>query len=319
MRCSNRAPRRNRSCCAPDHPISGDPMTTTIGMVGIGLMGHGIATNLAKHGHKLVLFEHVGNQPLDALTAAGAVTVRSLRELGSRSDVVILVLTGSPQVEAVVMGDDGILAGLRPGSIVIDCSTAMPSSTIQVAQAVEAVGCHFLDAPMTRTPKEAAEGRLNLLVGGDTELLERCRPILRCFAENITHMGPLGAGHSMKLLHNYVSLGMVALLSEAAACAQRSRVGAEAFVQVLATGGGGGIALERVKPYLLAQDPSGLRFSIANAAKDLGYYNAMAETAGAPNDIAAAVLGTLESALAKGGNQALVPELVSLLGPSAKR
>jgi 3-hydroxyisobutyrate dehydrogenase-like beta-hydroxyacid dehydrogenase len=116
----------------------------------------------------------------------------------------------------------------------------------------------------------------------------------------------------MKLLHNYVSLGMVALLSEAAACAQRNGVAPEAFVDVLAKGGGGGIALERLKPFLLAQDTSGLRFSVANARKDLDYYNTMAGDAGAHRDIAAAVLGTLEQALAR-APQALVPELPAIL------
>lgn len=290
-----------------------------IGMVGIGMMGHGIASNVLKHGYELAVFEHPGNQPLDALKAAGAVGLTSARELAARSDAVILVLTGSPQVEAVLTGPDGVLAGLRPGSVVIDCSTAIPSSSVRMAQAVAAAGSRFLDAPMTRTPKEAAEGRLNLLVGGDADLLEQCRPLLKCFAENITHMGPVGAGHSMKLLHNYVSLGMVSLLAEAAACAQRNGVAADAFVDVLAKGGGGGIALERIKPYLLARDVSGLRFSIANARKDLDYYNAMAGDAGSPREIAAAVLATLEGALAAGGNEALMPELVSLLGrPQAR-
>jgi len=284
-----------------------------IGMVGIGMMGHGIASNIVKHGYDVALLAHPGNQPLADLKAAGAIVLESARELAARSDAVILVVTGSPQVEAVLAGAGGVLEGLRRGSVVIDCSTAIPSSTVRMAQAVQAAGARFLDAPMTRTPKEAAEGRLNLLVGGDAALLEECRPLLQCFAENITHVGPVGTGHGMKLLHNYVSLGMVALLAEAAACAQRSGVAAEAFVDVLAQGGGGGIALERLKPYLLARDPSGLRFSIANARKDLDYYNAMAVDAGAHKDIAAAVLATFEEALAQGGTEALVPELVRLL------
>lgn len=284
-----------------------------IGMVGIGMMGHGIATNLQKHGHALGLFEHPGNQPLDALKAGGARGFGSLKELAAWADVLVLVVTGSPQVEAVLTGAGGLLEGLRPGTIVIDCSTAIPASTVRMAQAVQAAGGRFLDSPMTRTPKEAAEGRLNLLVGGDAALLEECRPLLRCFAENVTHVGPTGAGHGMKLLHNYVSLGMVTLLAEAAACAQRNGVAAEAFVDVLAKGGGGGIALERLKPYLLARDVSGLRFSIANARKDLDYYNTMAADAHAPREVAQAVLGTLEAALAKGGPDALVPELVKLL------
>jgi 3-hydroxyisobutyrate dehydrogenase-like beta-hydroxyacid dehydrogenase len=285
-----------------------------IGMVGIGLMGHGIATNLHKHGYALNLFEHPGNQPLEALRSGGARGFTSAKELAAASDLVITVLTGSPQVEAVVLGEGGLLEGLRPGSILVDCSTAIPSSTARVAAAVQQAGARFLDAPMTRTPKEAAEGRLNLLVGGDAALLEECRPVLRCFSENITHVGPVGAGHSMKLLHNYVSLGMVTLLAEAAACAQRTGVALDAFVEVLAKGGGGGIALERMKPYLLAGDPAGLRFTIANARKDLDYYNAMASDADAHKAIAAAVLSTLEGALRHTGTDTFVPELVALLG-----
>lgn len=180
-----------------------------------------------------------------------------------------------------------------------------------MAQAVQQAGSRFLDAPMTRTPKEAAEGRLNLLVGGDAALLDEVRPVLKCFAENITHVGPVGAGHGMKLLHNYVSLGMVTLLAEAAACAGQSGVTPDAFVDVLAKGGGG-IALERIKPYLLARDTGGLRFSVANACKDLGYYQTMASDANARRDIASAVLATLESARAQAPD-ALVPELASLL------
>ena len=172
---------------------------------------------------------------------------------------------------------------------------------------------------MTRTPQEAAEGRLNLLVGGDAALLQACRPLLQCFAENIFHAGPVSAGHSMKLLHNFVSLGMVTLLAEAAACAGRSGVSPDVFVDVLAKGGGGGIALERLKPYLLAQDVSGLRFSIANATKDLNYYNTMAGDAGADHAVAAAVLQTLQGALEHSGPKALLPELVSLLGPGPRK
>lgn len=288
-------------------------MATRIGMIGIGLMGHGIASNLVRHGHALAVMTHPGNQPLEGLLAAGAVALPSAAEVAARSEVVILVLTGSPQVEEVLTGPQGVLQGLRPGSVVIDCSTAIPSSTGRMAQAVQAAGSTFLDAPMTRTPKEAAEGRLNLLVGGDEAVLARCRPLLDCFAENIVHAGPVGAGHGMKLLHNYVSLGTVALISEAAACARRQGVAPEVFVEVLARGGGGGTALERLRPWLLAGDPSGLKFSISNAGKDLGYYRAMAADAGAARGIAEAVLATLQGAASRSAPGTFVPELSRLL------
>lgn len=286
---------------------------THIGMIGIGMMGHGIASNLLKHGHRLSVLEHPGNQPLDALLAAGARTCTTAQALAAESDVVILCVTGTPQVEAVLLGDDGVLKGLRAGTVVIDCSTAVPDSTEKVAARVLAQGGQFLDAPMTRTPREAAEGRLNLLVGGDTAVFERCRPILACFAENIVHTGPIGSGHRMKLLHNYVSLGTVTLLAEAAACAQRAGVDTHTFVEVLTKGGGWGAALERLKPALLQGDPTGLRFSMANALKDLSYYNDMAQAIEAETGLAQAVQSTLSKACDAGHAQALVPELIGLL------
>jgi 3-hydroxyisobutyrate dehydrogenase-like beta-hydroxyacid dehydrogenase len=294
-------------------------MSNQVGMIGIGLMGHGIASNLVRHGHALAVLAHAGNQPLDGLMSAGVQVLPTAAEVAARAEVLILVLTGSPQVEEVLTGARGVLQGLRPSSVVIDCSTALPASTLRMAEAVQAAGSQWLDAPMTRTPKEAAEGRLNLLVGGDAALLARWRPLLTCFAENITHAGPVGAGHAMKLLHNYVSLGTVALLSEAAACAQRSGVAPEVFVEVLAKGGGGGTALERVKPFLLAGDPSGLKFSIANAAKDLGYYRQMAGDAEAARGIAEAVSTTLQDALSQCAPGAWLPELSALLAGPPQR
>ena len=288
-------------------------MKTKIGMVGIGLMGHGIARNLAKHGYPLTVLEHAGNQPLDKLKAAGVATATTAAALAAGADIIILCVTGSPEVEAVLTGQDGVLQGLRAGAVVIDCSTAVPSSTECMARAVRAAGGRFVDAPMTRTAKEAHDGRLNLLVGAEPALFEEIKPVLACFAENITLAGPTGAGHRMKLLHNSVSLGFIALLAEAAACAERAGIAPEVLVDVLGKGGGGGVALERLKPYLLARDASGLKFAMGNAQKDLGYYTQMARDTQAVHTIADAVHGTYAAAVAQAGPQTVVPELVTLL------
>ena len=154
------------------------------------------------------------------MKAAGATSCADGATLAARSDVIILCVTGSPQVEAVLLSPGGVLEGLRPAP---SSSTAPPRSLVhpEGRASVTDKGGRFLDAPMTRTPEEAAEGRLNLLVGGDAALFAECRPLLACFAENISHAGPVGAGHRMKLLLHYVSLGVIALLSEAAACAAR--------------------------------------------------------------------------------------------------
>ncbi|MGJ7490277.1 NAD(P)-dependent oxidoreductase [Variovorax sp. ZT4R33] len=284
-----------------------------IGLVGVGLMGHGIASNIVKHGHPLSVLEHPGNQPLDALKAAGVRTFATASELAAAVDVLILCVTGTPQVEAVLLGDTGVLKGIQPGTVIIDCSTALPDSTERLAKIVADAGGRFMDAAMTRTPKEAAEGRLNLLVGGDAELFRDCRPLLACFAENITHAGPVGAGHRMKLLHNYVSLGSVALIAEAAACAERAGVDPEVFIDVLVKGGGGGTALERLRPFLMNRDPNGLRFAMSNALKDLGYYTAMAEASHSARTIAEGVRQTFDSAVQAGNGDALLPELVAVL------
>jgi len=307
------------SIVLPDRTYTETRNMRHIGLIGVGLMGHGIATNLLKHGHRLMLLEHPGNQPLDALISQGATTAPTPRALADQVDCIVLCVTGSPEVEAVLNASDGVLEGLRPGTVIIDCSTAVPSSTVKVAAQIAARGGLFLDAPMTRTPKEAAEGRLNLLVGGTPALYEQCRPLLACFAENITHVGPVGAGHQMKLLHNFVSLGSVALLAEAAACARRSGVEAQTFVDVLSAGGGWGAALERLKPYLLGDDASGLRFSLGNARKDLSYYDTMAQDVQAHHGVAQAVRQMLDNACEQGHAQAFVPELVGLLSRSSIR
>jgi len=290
-----------------------DKKTTRIGIIGVGMMGHGIASNILRHGWRLALLEHPGNQPVDDLLAAGAATAATPAALAGQSDVLILCVTGTPQVEDVLHRQDGVLAGLKPGAVVIDCSTAIPSSTLKAASAVQAAGGLFLDAPMTRTPKEAAEGRLNLIVGGDAGLFQRCLPLLQCYAENIVHAGPVGAGHRLKLLHNFVSLGFSAVLAEAAACAARAGLEAEVFAGILAAGGGGGVVLDRLRPYIESGDPSGFRFSIANALKDMGYYTTMAEEAGAPHGTADAVRQAYEGASRAGMDQSPVPELIGLL------
>ena len=287
-----------------------------IGMVGVGMMGHGIASNILKHGYPLTLLEHPGNQPLDALLAAGAKTTDNAATLAGLVDVVILCVTGSPEVEDVLFRQDGLLQGINPGLVVIDCSTAIPSSTLRIAEAVTKAGGQFLDAPMTRTPKEAAEGRLNLIVGGDKALFDTWRPLLATYAENIVHAGPVGAGHRLKLLHNFVSLGFSAVLAEAAACAERAQVDPAVFLEILTKGGGDGVVLNRLRPYIESRDGSGFRFTIANALKDMTYYTTMAVESGASYQTAEAIRQTYAKAREDGNAASTVPELISLLRAS---
>ena len=289
-------------------------MSQRVGLVGAGRMGQGIGRNVLRHGHALSVLDHPGNQPLDELEGAGAVVVSSARELAARSEVVILCVTGAPQVESVLCDHDGVLAGLRPGALVIDCSTSLPQTSVRMEQRVRAAGGCFVDAPMTRTVADALAGRLNLLVGGAPDDVQAALAVLRCFAENIVVAGGVGAGHRLKLLHNFVSLGCIALVAEAAGYALGSGIDPQVFVSVLASGGGAGVALERLRPVIVDPQGRGMEFSMANALKDLGYYKDMVDASAAQAGIAGAVLQTLRGALATLGDEgAAVTDVVAAL------
>jgi len=288
-------------------------MTTTsrqVGIVGVGLMGHGIASSLLRAGHQISFLEHPGNQPVDDLMAAGATALTTGREVAQSAEVVILCVTGSPQVEAVLFETNGVLEGLKPGCVVVDCSTALPSSTEKVAVRVTEAGGRFMDAAMTRTPKEAAEGRLNLIVGAPKALFEETLPLLQGFAENIAHAGDVGAGHTLKLLHNFVSLGFSAVLAEATAASRKAGISDSALLEVLGAGGGGGVVLERLRPYITDNDPSGFKFTVANASKDLGYYHAMTNELGVERGVAGAVHALYASV---DDTTLAVPEVINVL------
>jgi len=284
-----------------------------VGLIGVGLMGHGIARNvLARGGFQLTFLDHPGNQPVEEITGLGARAAATVAEVAAASDVVILCVTGSPQVEAIVGGEAGLASALTPGTVVIDCSTALPESTLRMGGIVAAAGGAYLDAPMTRTAKHAHEGTLNLLVGGEAGVLERVRPVLASFTASVQHVGPLGHGHRLKLLHNYVSIGFMSLLAEAAAQAADAGVDPQIFVDVLAGGGGVSAALDRLAPYIVAGDREGLPFFVGNAQKDIDYYRAMADAAGGQMTIADGVSAALGAAVTGGHAQAYVPELVTL-------
>ena len=285
----------------------------TVGIIGVGLMGLGIATNVQKAGYALHFLDHPGNQPTEKLAEQGAIAHTCAEALAAACDKVILCVTGAPQVEAVIAGPTGVLSGLKPGSLIIDCSTSLPDVSRKMASAVQDKGGRYIDAPMTRTPKEAAEGRLNLIVGGAAGDIENARPVLESFSENISLAGEIGTGHTMKLLHNFVSLGFSAVLTEAAAVARDSGVTGEVFQEILAKGGGAGVVLDRLTPYILQDDCGAFLFSLSNCSKDTGYYRDMVEQVGSAHGMADAVEHLYSSMAEKGHGEVYVPELIELL------
>ncbi len=227
--------------------------------------------------------------------------------------MVLICVTGSPQVEDVVLRDNGLAGLIKPGQIVVDLSTVEPSTTSRVHAAIQENGGVYMDIPMTRTPREAEAGKLNLLAGGDALTLETLRPLLSTFAENIYHAGPVGAGHALKLLHNFVSLGNCALLAEAVACAGRTNVDMKTFLEVLRTGGGDSVALKRLSPYITDKDEAGFLFTLGNCAKDMTYYTDMAEATGSASDTAAAIRELYKRLSSRGGEGQPVPRMIDLL------
>ena len=252
-------------------------MADRIGFIGIGLMGHGMARNLLEKGHAVTGMAHRNRGPLDDLLGKGAREAGTAREIAQASDVVIICVTGSPQVESVVYGDDGILAGARPGLVVIDCSTAEPDSTLRIAADLEARGVSLVDAPLARTPIEAQSGRLNTMVGASDALFERVRPILETFCENIFHVGPVGAGHKVKLLNNFMAMGQGALIAEALCACAAVGVDLQKFYEVISAGGPNSGIFQLIVPKAMEGDLSGLKFALPNAEKDLRYYRRMTD------------------------------------------
>ncbi|WP_407193849.1 NAD(P)-dependent oxidoreductase [Bradyrhizobium sp. STM 3566] len=284
-----------------------------VGIIGVGLMGHGVAKNVvARGGFPLAFLDHPGNQPVDDLIGLGAKACKTPGEIANASDVIILCVTGSPQVEAILTGETGVLSRLRRGTIIVDCSTALPDSTLRMAAAVEAAGGRFLDAPMTRTARHAEEGTLNLLVGGDEADLRSVCAVLASFTENVEHVGPVSFGHRLKLLHNYVSIGFMALLGEAAAQAAEAGVDPAIFVDVLAKGGGAGVALQRMAPAIVTGDVGAVPFFIGNALKDISYYQTMASHSGASKAIADGVGAAIAAVVESGHGQAYISDLARL-------
>ncbi len=273
-------------------------MPQRIGMIGIGLMGHGIALNLMKHGHSVVAMAHRSRKLVDDLLSQGATEAATPRAVAEASDVVLTCVTGAPAVEEIMFGDTGVIAGCRDGMLVIDCSTGLPDVVGRVADALAATGADFADAPLARTPVEAAAGKLNTMVGASDATFARTRPILECFCENIFHMGGPGAGTRMKLINNVITMGQAALIAEAMVACKATGVDLQKFREVISAGGGNSGIFQMVVPAILDEGHfDGMKFSLANAAKDLGYFTEMAGTTGLQVPLATEVRDALLEAV----------------------
>jgi 3-hydroxyisobutyrate dehydrogenase-like beta-hydroxyacid dehydrogenase len=251
-----------------------------IGFVGVGLMGHGIAKNLVTKGFPLAVRVHRNRKPLEDLLAAGATEVNSNADLARDRDIVILCVTGAPQVEEVVFGEHGIASAAEPGLVVIDTSTSEPSTTARMREALAAKGVLFVDAPLARTPVEAEQGRLNIMVGADHATFAKLKPVFSAFCENIIHAGPPGHGIALKLINNFMAQAIATATAEACAAACKAGISLRKLHELISAGAvNSGIFQMMVGRMLDGNgDLSGLKFTLSNAMKDLRYYTHFAES-----------------------------------------
>ena len=286
-------------------------MTKRIGFIGVGLMGHGMAKNLLEKGFPVTAMAHRNRAPLEDLTARGAQEAADPKALAEASDIVIICVTGAPQVEAVAYGEAGILAAARAGLTVIDCSSSEPATTAKLAEDLAAKGAVLADAPLARTPVEAEAGRLNTMVGADEATFAEIRPVLEAFCENIFHVGPVGSGHKCKLVNNFLAMGQAALIAEALAACAATGVDIGKFYEVVSAGGANSGIFQMILPKAMNEgDYSGLKFSLANAAKDLGYYTRMTEAAQLTGNLGNGVHHALVQGLNIGFAEGFVGDLV---------
>lgn len=290
----------------------------TIGFIGAsGMMGHGIAKNLRAKGHALALTVHRNRERVADLLAAGATEAATPAALAASCDIVFICVTGSPQVEAAVTGANGLLAGANAvasagaGSslVIVDCSTSEPDSTTRLRDQCAAAGVSFVDAPLARTPVEAELGKLNVMVGASDEQFAALQPVMKAFAENVIHVGAPGAGHTIKLLNNFIAQAICTATAEAFAVGQRAGVDLTKLVELISAGAvNSGIFQAMAKT--LHGDLAGLKFELDNARKDLRYYTHLAESLNVPSLVGEAVHQSLSLASALGYGGRYVPSLV---------
>ncbi len=291
-------------------------MRDKVGIIGLGLMGKPMCLNLVRAGFTVAAHNRSRGK-LEAVAKEGVATPGTAREVAEKSDVVITVLPDTPDVEKVVLGEGGVLAAMRPGSVLIDMSTISPGFTRDLAARCGEKGIDMLDAPVTGGDVGAIEGTLSIMVGGSEPVLERCRPVLEAMGREITHVGPNGAGQTVKLVNQIVVVGNTLAMAEGLLFARRAGVDPEKAHRAISGGAAGSWMLTHRGPQILERDwrPG---FTISLQQKDVRLALEAAEAYGVP------LLGTkvvhslyqalLNRDLGGEGNHALIKALEILAG-----
>ncbi|MDN3475186.1 NAD(P)-dependent oxidoreductase [Pseudoalteromonas sp. APC 3355] len=278
-----------------------------IGFIGLGLMGGNMAENLQNKGYELIVMD-LSKDAVAACVARGAKTASTAKELAEGSDIVMFCLTTSAVVEKIVYAEDGILAGIKEGAVLVDFGTSIPSSTKKIGADLAAKGAGMIDAPLGRTPAHAKDGLLNIMAAGDIDTFNKVKPVLEDQGENVFHLGELGAGHTTKLINNFMGMTTVCAMSQAFAVAELAGVDRQQLFDIMSTGPSNSPFMQFCKNYAV-DNVSDLGFSIANAKKDLGYFLQMVEDLGTESKIAEGSSANLQAAFDAGMGQGNVPEI----------
>jgi 3-hydroxyisobutyrate dehydrogenase-like beta-hydroxyacid dehydrogenase len=278
-----------------------------IGFIGVGFMGHGMAKNLLEKGFPLTIMGNRNRTPVDALVALGATEVKTPAEVARASDILFLCVTDSGVVEKLIRGPEGIKTGAAKGLIVVDCSTANPVSTQELAEEMKPLGITFCDAPLNGTPAQAEIVQLGAMIGADEATLARIRPAVEAWAARVAHVGGVGAGHQMKLLNNFLAMGYGAIYAEALALARKSGITPKTFDSVLRGSRMDCGFYQTFFRYVLEGDRNAHLFTLNNALKDMRYLEAMADGAKLSNPVGNAVKNSYAIAVAQGRGEEYVP------------
>jgi 3-hydroxyisobutyrate dehydrogenase len=278
-----------------------------IGFIGLGLMGGNMVECLQKNGTAPVVMGR-NKDAVGAAVARGAREVSTPKEMAQACDIIMLCVTTSEVVEGLVYGDDGILAGVKPGAVLIDFGTSIPASTRKIGADLAAKGAGMIDAPLGRTPAHAKDGLLNIMAAGDEDTYAKVKPVLDVLGENVFYVGALGAGHTTKLINNFMGMTTVSAMSQAFAVADRAGLDRAQLHDIMSAGPSNSPFMGFCKKYAV-DGISDLGFSLANANKDISYFLAMVQDLGTRSEIGEGTSHNLQAAVDAGMSDGNVPEI----------
>ena len=279
-----------------------------IGFIGLGLMGGNMVENLQKRGFEVVVMDLNKDAVQRVLDRGNATEASSPKELAEKADIVELCVTTSAVVEKLVYGDNGLLAGFSEGDVLIDFGTSIPASTQKIGADLAAKGVGMIDAPLGRTPAHAKDGLLNIMAAGDKATFDKYESMLKEQGENVFYLGKLGAGHTTKLINNFMGMTSVVAMSQAFAAAKLAGVDRQQLYDIMSAGPSNSPFMKFCKNYAVDGN-SDLGFSLNNANKDLGYFAQMVSDLGSRSLVAEATSTSLQAAVDAGMGDGNVPEI----------